>query len=139
MAGNTAIISIEQFRADWGSHVPIAELCRRYEITKDQVLRLKVLWKLPPRLNRALRAKPKWSPPPSPQEVEASDRLLDAGRLDFAPGVARRVAELRNADGGPVIRGTLVRRDDGVVPFSVPVVSDVRASPGSRAAAESDE
>ena len=41
MAGNTATISVDQFRADWLDHTPIGQLCERYTITKDQVIRLR--------------------------------------------------------------------------------------------------
>jgi hypothetical protein len=36
MAGITATISVEQFRADWCDHAPIVQLCELYSITKDQ-------------------------------------------------------------------------------------------------------
>jgi hypothetical protein len=47
----TSTISIEQFRADWSDYIPIAELCQRYNITKDQVIRLRVVLALPPRMD----------------------------------------------------------------------------------------
>lgn len=122
MAGDTTIISIEQFREDWVSHVPISELCERYGVTKDQVIRLKSLWKLPPRHNRALRIKPKWTPPPAADEIAASE-----ASCDLAPEVARRVAELRRGVNGVQIHGTYVRREEEAVPFSVPVFSDWRS------------
>jgi hypothetical protein len=118
MAGNTAVISMATFAADWAAHVPIATLCERYTITKDQVLRLKVIWSLTPRHDRALRAKPKWSPRPTAEEDRASGESCD-----LAPEVARRVAELRKGIGGPQIHGTNCRPEEGTVPFTVQVVS----------------
>lgn len=113
MAGNTAVISMAQFTADWGAHIPIAALCERYTVTKDQVLRLKVLWQLPPRHDRRLRAKPKWAPRPSREEDGAS-----GDSCDLAPAIAARVEELRRGAGGNF--GT--PNDDGVVRFEVPMV-----------------
>ena len=59
MRGNTSTISLTAFRADWNKHLPMRELCCRYTISRDQVIRLKHVWKLPPRHDRRLRAKPK--------------------------------------------------------------------------------
>ncbi len=118
MAGNTAVISMAQFSADWAAHIPIAALCERYTVTKDQVLRLKVVWSLAPRHDRSLRAKPKWSPRPSAAEDEAS-----GASCDLAPEVAKRVAELKKGEGGVQIHGTHCRPAEGTVPFTVQVIS----------------
>lgn len=118
MAGNTAVISMARFTADWAAHIPIAALCERYTVTKDQVLRLKVIWKLPPRHDRALRAKPRWSPRPTAEEDAAS-----GDSCDLAPAIARRVAELRRGEGGPRISGTHCRPEEGTVPFTMQVIS----------------
>ena len=67
MAGKTATINVTQFRADWDLHVPIAFLCVKYTITKDQVVRLRDHWQLPLRLDRRLRFKPKRPQPPTPR------------------------------------------------------------------------
>jgi hypothetical protein len=117
MAGNTAVISMVHFAVDWADHVPIAALCERYSVTKDQVLRLKVIWKLAPRHDRSLRAKPKWSPKPSSEEDKAS-----GDSCDLAPEIARRVAELKSGVGGVQIHGTHCRPEEGTVPFTVQVV-----------------
>jgi len=71
MAGITATISIETFAADWATHMPIAELCTRFTITKDQVLRLRDVWNLPLRNDRRLRFKPDRSEcrDPTPSEI----------------------------------------------------------------------
>lgn len=121
MAGNTAVISVMQFTADWAAHVPISALCERYTVTKDQVLRLKVVWQLPPRHDRKLRAKPKWAPRPTREEDEAS-----GDSCDLAPEVAKRVADLRQGINGPRIFGTYSRPEEGVVRFNVPVIPDVQ-------------
>lgn len=70
MAGNTATICIQTFRADWCSHAPIATLCERYTITKDQVVRLRTVWKLPLRNDRRLRAKPPRQVDPTPEQIK---------------------------------------------------------------------
>jgi hypothetical protein len=117
MAGNTAVISMTQFSADWAAHIPIAALCERYTVTKDQVLRLKVIWNLPPRHDRSLRVKPKWSPRPSAEEDAASGESCD-----LAPGIAKRVADLKRGVNGIQIHGTHCRPADGTVPFTVQIV-----------------
>jgi len=71
MAGVTATISIQAFAADWATHMPIADLCTRFTITKDQVLRLRDVWNLPLRNDRRLRYKPDRaeSRDPTPSEI----------------------------------------------------------------------
>ena len=69
MRGNTATISLTAFRADWIKHLPMRELCCRYTITRDQVIRLKHHWDLPPRHDRKLRAKPKRVADPTTTEI----------------------------------------------------------------------
>ena len=71
MAGVTATISIQAFAADWATHMPIADLCTRFTITKDQVLRLRDVWNLPLRNDRRLRFKPAKgeSRDPTPGEI----------------------------------------------------------------------
>lgn len=77
-AGNTATISIEQFRADWSDHAPIVQLCQMYSITKDQVIRLRDCWGLPLRHDRRLRPKPERQRDPSPAEIEAACLRIQA-------------------------------------------------------------
>ena len=81
MAGNTATISIATFRDDWNSHIPMRALCDRYTITRDQVIRLKVFWGLPPRHDRKLRAKPVRQRDPTPTEIRAACAALRAKHL----------------------------------------------------------
>jgi len=77
-AGNTATISVEQFRADWIDHAPIVQLCETYSITKDQVIRLRDVWALPLRHDRKLRAKPKRQRDPTQAEIEAACLRIQA-------------------------------------------------------------
>lgn len=78
MAGNTATISVEQFRADWCAHTPIVQLCSAYSVTKDQVIRLRDLWQLPLRNDRRLRFKPERSRDPTPAEIRAATARIQA-------------------------------------------------------------
>lgn len=80
-AGNTAVISVTQFRADWASHAPISVLCVKYTVTKDQVIRLRDHWHLPKRLDRSLRWKPKRSEivDPTEQEIAEACKQIQAG------------------------------------------------------------
>lgn len=52
--------------------MPIAALCVRYSISKDQVIRLRDLWDLELRINRKLRYKPARGETrdPTPSEIQ---------------------------------------------------------------------
>lgn len=92
MAGNTAAISVAAFRSAWEAHVPIRHLCVAFTITRDQVTRLKFVWGLPPRHDRALRWKPgkeDREPEPDADELAASE-----ASLDLAPWVADQVTNV---------------------------------------------
>lgn len=78
MAGNTATISIERFRADWCAHKPIVEICEAYSVTKDQVIRLRDFWRLPLRNDRRLRKKPAKQRDPTPDEIAAATARIQA-------------------------------------------------------------
>lgn len=78
MRGSTATISVAAFRADWLTHMPMRALCERYTISRDQVVRLKHVWQLPPRHDRRLRAKPKRVPDPTPREIAQACREIQA-------------------------------------------------------------
>lgn len=78
MAGITATISVESFRADWCDHTPIVQLCEMYSITKDQVIRLRDVWQLPLRNDRKLRSKPERQRDPSPDEIQAACQRIQA-------------------------------------------------------------
>jgi len=69
MKGCTATISVAAFRADWLTHMPMRALCERWTISRDQVIRLKHVWHLPPRHDRRLRAKPVRQRDPTPREI----------------------------------------------------------------------
>lgn len=70
MRGNTATISLTAFRADWMTHMPMRGLCERYTISRDQVIRLKHVYGLPPRHDRRLRAKPIRQRDPTTTEIQ---------------------------------------------------------------------
>jgi len=78
VAGSTATISVAAFRADWLSNAPIADLCQRYTITKDQVIRLRTVWSLPLRNDRRTRAKPKRQRDPSESDIRAACLRIQA-------------------------------------------------------------
>lgn len=78
MRGNTATISLTAFRADWLTHMPMRALCERYTISRDQVIRLAVVWELPRRHDRRLRQKPKRMPDPTPREIAQACREIQA-------------------------------------------------------------
>ena len=78
MRGNTATISVAAFRADWMTHMPMRALCQRWTITRDQVIRLKHVWHLPPRHDRKLRAKPERQRDPTPAEIEQAKLEIQA-------------------------------------------------------------
>lgn len=84
--GNTATISITAFRADWMAHVTMRDLCDRHSVSRDQVVRLRDYWNLPKRHDRKLRKKPERLPPPTPEEIAASE-----SSLRLAPMIAARV------------------------------------------------
>lgn len=70
MRGQTATISLTAFRADWLTHMPMRLLCERWTITRDQVIRLKHVWGLPPRHDRSLRQKPARQRDPTTTEIQ---------------------------------------------------------------------
>ena len=78
MRGNTATISLTAFRADWLTHMPMRALCERWTISRDQVIRLKHVWALPPRHDRRLRAKPVRQRDPTPREIEQACKEIQA-------------------------------------------------------------
>lgn len=83
--GNTATINVAAFRADWLEHVTMRDLCERYSVSRDQVVRLRDHWSLPKRHDRRLRRKPERLPHPSDEEIEASK-----ASLSLAPMIAAR-------------------------------------------------
>ena len=79
MTGNTATICVERFRSEWIDNVPIASLCQRWTISKDQVIRLRTLWDLPPRHDRKKRYRPAAMVDPTPEEIAARTAAVRAG------------------------------------------------------------
>ena len=53
-------------------------LCERYTITRDQVIRLKHAWQLPPRHDRSLRYKPKRQRDPTTTEIQQACAEIQA-------------------------------------------------------------
>ncbi len=87
-AGCTATISVEAFRSQWDAGVPMAVLCATWSITKDQIIRLKDVWSLPLRHDRARKRLPLERP--SLKELRASENSLA-----LAPAVAVRASAVR--------------------------------------------
>lgn len=106
MAGNTATISLETFRADWLTHMPMRALCQRHTITRDQVVRLAVVWELPRRHDRRLRSKPERQRDPTPAEIRRACAEIQATWSEFTREQRRviktatcEVRELETPDG----------------------------------------
>jgi hypothetical protein len=87
-AGSTATISVEAFRVQWDAGVPMCVLCATWSITKDQIIRLKEVWSLPLRHDRARKRLPVERP--SAKELRASENSLA-----LAPSVAMRASAVR--------------------------------------------
>lgn len=110
MAGNTATICVQTFRAEWEAGVPMARLCQRWTITKDQLVRLKSVWDLPLRYDRARKREPLCIVPP--EELRASERSLDLAPLVAAAAEIERRSwslEVEHARRGTQSGGTLAR------------------------------
>lgn len=86
MAGNTAAIEFATLRVQWQSASSMFSICSYWTITKDQLIRMKLVAGLAPRHDRRTRHRPDRQPPPSAEEVAASQ-----ASLSFAPYVAARV------------------------------------------------
>ena len=78
MRGVTATISLTAFRADWMTHMPMRALCERWTISRDQVIRLAVVWELPRRHDRKLRAKPLRQRDPTTTEIQQACMQIQA-------------------------------------------------------------
>ena len=70
MRGITSTISVAAFHADWMTHMPMRALCERWTISRDQVIRLAVVWELPRRHDRKLRSKPVRQRDPTTTEIQ---------------------------------------------------------------------
>jgi len=88
MAGNTAAIDRATLESQWASYQPMAEIASHHSISKDQLIRLRIVWNLPLRLDRRRRYKPSRAErmlDPTPEELAASENSLA-----LAPMVAAR-------------------------------------------------
>ena len=78
MRGITSTISVAAFHADWMTHMPMRALCERWTISRDQVIRLAVVWELPRRHDRKLRAKPLRQRDPTTTEIQQACMRIQA-------------------------------------------------------------
>jgi hypothetical protein len=76
MVTNTATVNVTTFKRDWHANLMIVQICDRHTLTKDQVVRLRVLWQLPPRIDRAARARPTRYVDPTPEELADRTRAV---------------------------------------------------------------
>jgi hypothetical protein len=93
MAGVTATIDRLTLSDQWVSYLPMAAICQHWTISKDQLIRLRVVWELPLRLDRKRRYKPSRLErmlDPDEDELAASE-----ASLDLAPMVAERVTTIQ--------------------------------------------
>ena len=117
MKGITATISVTAFKADWLTHMPMRALCERWTVTRDQVIRLKHVWQLPP--DRRLRAKPVRQPDPTPSQIKAAciriqsqwtEDVREDRRVTKTEPVSLKRVELAGDD-----RQAMLEPDDGPV------------------------
>lgn len=100
-AGITATISVSAFRADWLEHVPMRDLAQRYTITRDQVIRLAVVWNLPRRHDRRQRARGEPMRDPSLAEIARACLEIQA-TWDDRTREMRRVTKTQHVSFAPV-------------------------------------
>lgn len=106
--GNTATISIQQFRADWDLGIPIADLCSNYTISRDQVIRLRDVWSLPLRHDRRARKPRGNSVDPTPDQIRERCLEIQAGWDD----ATREARHWKNA--APYVLQVISIPDNGV-------------------------
>jgi hypothetical protein len=87
MRGNTTAINVATLRLQWSSHSSMASICSFWTISRDQLIRLRDVHRLPKRHDRTKRRKPEREPEPSRAELRASEATLD-----LAPRIAKRAA-----------------------------------------------
>lgn len=108
MTGNTATICVDRFRAEWIENVPIASLCQRWTISKDQVIRLRTLWELPPRHDRKKRYRPAAMVDPTPDEIQQRAAEVRASWDDHTEQLRRvtksEIVRLREIELSPETR-----------------------------------
>ena len=90
MAGNTTNIDVQTLRLQWCSHSSMAQICSYWQITKDQLVRLRDVLPLPKRHDRRLRFKPSRASyrDPTPREIVQACKEIQA-RWDDATRAAR--------------------------------------------------
>lgn len=76
MRGNTATIDVATLRVQWDSHSSMAAICTFWDISKDQLIRLRDVLPLPKRHDRSLRFKPKRSEQRDPTEDEIWNQIV---------------------------------------------------------------
>lgn len=79
MRGNTAAINVTQFRVDWGAGLPIAVICEKWTVSRDQVIRLRDHWSLPKRTDHKARPRPPRGRDPTPEEIAEACRAIQDG------------------------------------------------------------
>jgi len=79
MAGSTATIDLSTLRMQWDSHSAMAAICSYWSITKDQLIRLKHVVPLAPRHDRRLRFRRAAERDPTPFEIRAACKAIQAG------------------------------------------------------------
>jgi len=90
MRGDTTAINVATLRLQWASHSSMASICSFWTVSRDQLIRLRDVHKLPKRHNRSLRRKPEREPEPG-----RAERLASEETLDLAPEIAKRAAAER--------------------------------------------
>lgn len=120
MAGLTTTIQRQEFAAAWDAGEPIIAIASRYTITRDQIDRLRLIWRLRPR-RRGVGPKPRANEATTQADEEAS-----GASCDYAPGVLRRIEELQKLG---LIRGKNVAPSSSrEAVFSVRVFGDADVS-----------
>jgi hypothetical protein len=94
MAGETTTIDVQTLRLQWSSHSSMAAIASYWTITKDQLVRLRDVYDLPPRHDRKLRFKPDPTEcrDPTPREIEQRCKEVRA-KWDDQTERARRVVK----------------------------------------------
>jgi hypothetical protein len=113
MASYTATIQRQEFAAAWDAGDRIIAIASRYTITRAQVDRLRMIWRLRPRRHGTVK---------EPCEDEAAtwaDNEASMASCDSAPSVLFRIEELQKA-------GVIRRKNVALSPvvFSVRVFDD---------------
>ena len=131
VAGNTATICVATFRADWDAGVPMVDLCQRWTITKDQLIRLKTVWNLPLRHDRARKREPV-------TRVSRAELRASEASCDLAPAIAAAAAKERQAWTLEIEHSRRGSHSGGAVD-RMPKVLSLRTLADSAASLERDE